>query len=73
MNLNIFRYLVQVIGDPASTKTLHERQCKCTEESSIYNRQKDRKKKKKKMSIYKMKMLWANGYHYLLTKKVSQI
>jgi hypothetical protein len=47
MNLNIFRYLTQVIGDPTINKTLHERQCKCMEESSIYNRQKDRKKETK--------------------------
>ena len=47
MNLNLFRYLTQVIGDPTINKTLHERQCKCMEESSIYNRQKDRKKETK--------------------------
>jgi len=47
MNLNLFRYLIQVIGDQTTTTILHERQCKCTEESSIYNRQKDRKKETK--------------------------
>jgi len=47
MNLNLFRYLGQVIGDPITTKTLQEHQCKCMEESSIYNRQKDRKKETK--------------------------
>lgn len=47
MNLNLFRYLGQVIADPITPKTLQERQCKCMEESSIYNRQKDRKKETK--------------------------
>ena len=44
MNLNLFRYLGQVIGDPITTKTLQERQW---EESSISNPQKDRKKENK--------------------------
>jgi hypothetical protein len=47
MNLNLFRYLEQVIGDTTTTQTLYERQGKDMEESSIYNRQKDRKKETK--------------------------
>ena len=47
MNLNLFRYLEQIIGDPTTIKTLHERQGKGMEESSIYNRQNDRKKETK--------------------------
>jgi len=56
MNLNLFRYLTQVIEDPVTLRTVHEHQCKCMEESSIYHKQKDQKKKKiKKMFINKMK------------------
>ena len=47
MNLNLFRYLEQIIGDPTTIKTLHERQGKSMEESSIYNRQNGRKKETK--------------------------
>ena len=44
MNLNLFRYLIQLIGDPATTfRNLHEHQCKCLEQSSISNRQKETK------------------------------
>merc|ERR1712161_8158 len=44
MNLNLFRYLTQVIEDPVTLRTVHEHQCKCMEESSIYHKQKDQKK-----------------------------
>ena len=47
MNLNRFRYLEQVIGDPTTTKTLYKSQDKGMEESSTYNRQKDRNKETK--------------------------
>jgi len=47
MNLNLFRYLEQIIGDPTTIKTLNEHQGKGMEESSIYNRQNDRKKETK--------------------------
>lgn len=48
MNLNLFRYLTQVIEDPVTLRTVHEHQCKCMEESSIYHKQKDQKKENKK-------------------------
>jgi len=48
MNLNLFRYLTQVVEDPVTLRTVHERQCKCMEESSIYHKQKDQKKESKK-------------------------
>ena len=43
MNWNLFRYLVQVIGDPTTSETLQKGQG--MEESSIYNRQKVKKKR----------------------------
>ena len=45
MNWNLFRYLVQVIGDPTTSETLQKGQG--MEESSIYNRQKVKKKETK--------------------------
>ena len=48
MNLNLFRYLILLPSGVETGKTLHERQCKCMEKSSIYNKQKDRKKANKK-------------------------
>ena len=45
MNWNLFRYLVQVIGDPTTSETLQKGQD--MEESSIYNRQKVKKKETK--------------------------
>merc|ERR1712161_94302 len=48
MNLNLFRYLTQVIEDPVTLRTVHEHQCKCMEESSIYHKQNDQKKENKK-------------------------
>jgi hypothetical protein len=44
MNLNLFRYLGQLVGDSATSfRSLHEHQCKCLEQSSTYNRQKETK------------------------------
>jgi len=44
MNLNLFRYLGQLVGDSATSfRSLHEHQCKCFEQSSTYNRQKETK------------------------------
>lgn len=48
MNLNLFRYILRLPSGIETVKTLHERQCKCMEKSSIYNKQKDRKKGNKK-------------------------
>jgi len=44
MNLNLFRYLGQLVGDSTTSfRSLHEHQCKCLEQSSTYNRQKETK------------------------------
>ena len=48
MNWNLFRYLVQVIGDPTTSETLQKDQD--MEESSIYTRQKVKKKETKNKS-----------------------
>ena len=47
MNLNLFHYLTREIEDPISHRITYERQCKCMEESSIYQKQKDQKKENK--------------------------
>ena len=46
MNLNLFRYIIRLPSGIETVKALHERQCKCMEKSSIYNKQKDQKKGK---------------------------
>jgi len=48
MNLNLFRYIIRLPSGIETVKALHERQCKCMEKSSIYNKQKDQKKGNKK-------------------------
>jgi hypothetical protein len=46
MTLNLFRRMTQKIDNPLNRRT-NERHCKCMEESSIYNQQKDQKKEAK--------------------------
>jgi len=47
MTLNLFCYFTQEIEDPVIHRARNERHCKCMEESSIYNKQKDQKKENK--------------------------